>query len=171
MPNAAVLRRLKAAVLTVALSACSGDEPRAPSAALTTGALPAQQATQQALAAGQAQLALSRVGGVLYAGAPATIKVNGQQVAELWAGNSSSVVVPAGPIRISVEAWSYPGAWALDLTAQEGQVYAIEIAPREDSVLAGSLLGPIGGLIDQGSNGDKSGAFQLRVVSNAPQRS
>jgi len=113
--------------------------------------------------AGQARLTLTRVSGILYAGAPASAKVNGQKVADLWAGSSSAVAIAAGANTVTVEAWSYPGTWTVNLDARPGQTYAIEISPRGDSYVPG-LFGPLGAAVDAANN-KNAGAFQMRVVS------
>ncbi len=169
------MRNSQASIVAAALlllAGCAGDDAGAPSAQLTTtGALPATtqtQAANQAPVAGQARLTISRVSGVLYAGAPATVKVNGQTVADIWAGSATVVPVPAGRVKVSVEAWSSPGAYTVDLDVKEGAGYALEIAPRQESFLPGALLGPIGALIDASNNEGKSGPFRLRVVTQDP---
>lgn len=99
----------------------------------------------------------------MYSGAPATVKINGEQVANLWAGNSTTVPLAAGANSITVEAFSYPGKWSIDLNTKPGATYAIEISPRGDSLGPSMLLGPLGGVIDASAN-KNSGAFQMRVV-------
>jgi hypothetical protein len=90
------------------------------------------------------------------------VKVNGQKVADIWAGSSSIVNIAPGANTITVEAWSYPGTWTVNLDAKPGQNYAAEISPRGDSY-APSLLGPVGGAIDSANN-KNAGAFQMRVL-------
>ena len=136
---------------------------------LTTASAPQASATASApqvstpAPAGKVRLALNRVQGVLYAGAPATVKVNGQKVADLWAGNSSVVDISPGKNAVTVEAWSYPGTWTIDLDAKPGQSYAIEVSPRSESYVP-SLFGAVGGAMDSNAN-KNAGAFQMRLVS------
>jgi hypothetical protein len=99
---------------------------------------------------------------VQYAGAPATVKVNGREVASLWSGSSETVNISPGANAVAVEAWSYPGTWTVNLNAKAGASYAIEVSPREAS-LGPSMLGPLGGAVDASAN-KNSGAFQMRVV-------
>ncbi len=113
---------------------------------------------------GKARLTLTRVSGFVYSGVPATVKINGEQVASLWAGSSSSVDIAPGATSVSVDAWTYPGTWTLDLSAKAGQAYTIEISPRGDSLGPALLLGAIGGAIDASVN-QNAGAFQMRVLT------
>jgi hypothetical protein len=113
--------------------------------------------------AGQATLTLTRVSGLLYVSLPATVTINGRQVASLWSGSSSSVAIAPGPNSVSVSGWSYPGTWTVTLNARPGAHYVAEISPRGDSIAPGILFGLAGGMVDAAVNKDSSGAFQMRV--------
>ena len=112
------------------------------------------------------QVTLTRVSGLTYAGVPATVKINGQQVASLFSGASSTVPLAPGTNKITVEAFSYPGNWEIDLNARPGKTYTIQIEPRDGSVGV-NLLGVAGLAVAaaQASNGKNTGAFQMRVVN------
>lgn len=146
-----------------------GADGSTASAPGTSAPAPAAQAQSAApkpsgpAPSGQTRLTLTRVEGVLYAGAPATVKVNGQKVADLWAGKSETVDIPLGNNAVTVEAWSYPGTWTVNLDAKKGKAYAIEVSPRGDSY-APSLFGPLGAAME-GAGTKNAGAFQMRVVS------
>ncbi len=145
-------------IVAILAAGCAGTETA--SAGLAAEA--AAKAPER-VPAGKARLTLTRVSGVLYVGTPATVKINGEQVASLWAGSSSTVDIAPGANSVSVDAWSYPGFWKVDLNAKAGQAYAIEISPRGSSYVP-SLLGPVGGAIDAAAN-ENAGAFQMRVLS------
>lgn len=114
-------------------------------------------------AAGGAKLTLSRVSGLQYSGVPATVKVNGKQVASLWGGSSSTVDLAPGANTITVDTWSYPGSWTQTLNVKPGARYAIEISPRDGSA-ATAMLGVVGVAIEASSKSKQGGAFQMRVV-------
>lgn len=117
-----------------------------------------------AAAAGGAKLTLTRVSGLQYAGVPATVTVNGKKVASLWGGASSTVDIAPGANTITVDAWSYPGSWTLNLNAKAGGRTTIEISPREGSA-ATAMLGPVGAAIEASSKKKQGGAFQARIVT------
>jgi hypothetical protein len=139
------------------LAGCAGTA-ETPSAGLADGAPKAGDPIPR----GKARLTLTRVSGMLYSGVQASVKINGQQVAGLWAGSSSTVDIAPGANVVSVDGWSYPGSWTVDLNAKAGQTYAIEISPRGDSYVFG-MFGLVGGVIDVSAN-KNAGAFQMRVV-------
>ena len=68
-----------------------------------------------------------------------------------------------GQTMIAASAWSCPGTYSLKLDAKPGQRYAVEVSQRDDSLLPGTLLGPIGGMIDSANN-ENAGAFQLKLA-------
>jgi hypothetical protein len=158
-------------VLGALISGCAGTgtattDGSAGSAPAAAAPAPVQAAAPRPAGpapAGQARLTLTRVEGILYAGAPATVKVNGQKVAELWAGKSETVDIPLGNNVVTVEAWSYPGTWTVNLDAKKGKAYAVEVSPRSDSY-GPSLFGPLGAAME-GAGTKNAGAFQMRVVS------
>ncbi len=112
------------------------------------------------------QVTLTRASSLVYVGVPATVKINGEQVANLYAGASSTVPVAPGPNKITVEAFSYPGNWEIDLSVRPGKTYAIQIEPRDGSIGV-NLLGvaALAVAAAQASNGKNTGAFQMRVVN------
>jgi hypothetical protein len=140
------------------LAGCAGTA-ETPSAGLAADGAPK---AADPIPRGKARLTLTRVSGMLYSGVQASVKINGQQVAGLWAGSSSTVDIAPGANVISVDGWSYPGSWTVDLSAKAGQSYAIEISPRGDSFAFG-MFGLVGGAIDVSAN-KNAGAFQMRVV-------
>ena len=149
---------LMACFVTAGLVGCMTTET-------PTGGL-ATEATSRttAIPAGKARLTLTRVSSLIYAAAPATVKINGEQVASLGAGSSTSIDIAPGATSVSVEAWSYPGIWTVDLAVKPGRAYELEISPRGDSVGPNLLLGALGGAIDANAN-KNAGAFQMRLVT------
>ena len=143
-----VVLAVTAALLVSACAGAPGD------AEIVTGAIPA----------GQARVKVTRTNALMYSGAPATITVNGKKMTDVWTGATSSFHVPAGQNVIAASAWSYPGEYKVNLNAVAGQTYELVVEPRGDSVIPGSVLGPIGGMIDAAAN-ENAGAFQLRMAS------
>lgn len=121
-------------------------------------------AAAPAAAAGGAKLTLTRVSGLQYAGVQATVTVNGQKVAGLWSGASTTVDIAPGANVITVDASTYPGSWTQTLNVKPGARYTIEISPREGST-ANAMLGLVGVAIEASSKSKHGGAFQMRVVS------
>ncbi len=113
------------------------------------------------LAAGGAKLTLTRVSGLQYAGVPATVKINGKEVASLWSGSSSTVDLTPGANVITVDASTYPGSWTHTLNAKPGARYTIEISPHSSGT---AMLGLVGMAIEASSKSKQGGAFQMRVV-------
>ncbi|MEQ8825199.1 MAG: hypothetical protein RIC14_12580 [Filomicrobium sp.] len=143
---------LVVAVMCVLLAGCAGG---AGDTNLVTGAIPE----------GQARVSVTRPSSIVYAGAPATITVNGKKAADVWAGATSSFNVPSGSVVIAASAWSYPGEFKINLNAVPGKTYKLVVEPRSNSLLPGAALGPIGGVIDASVN-ENAGAFQLRVIKS-----
>jgi len=163
-----VFKRLSHAVLSIAactLVGCAAEGGMPPPGAEASAAPPPQGPVRPA--PGKALVKLNRIQEVLYAGAPATVKINGNQVASLWQGQSTGIEVAPGATSITVDAWSYPGAYTVTLDAKAGSIYAFDIRPRQGSVAPGIILGPLAGLMDQGEEG-KTGAFEILAVSAAP---
>lgn len=161
-----------AAILALALAACATNDSQSTVATGSiTPAADAKASGQQDTAAetrapvpeGKARLLLNRPGGLLYAGVPARVKVGDNQVASLWGGGTAVADVPAGPTRLSVDSWNYPGEWADDITLVAGQTYKIEVGAREDGVGTAVLFGAIGGAFEASSNASRSGLFQLKI--------
>ena len=121
--------------------------------------------TATPIPAGKARVTIQRSSSILYAGAPATITLNGAKVADIATGGQAVIDVPAGANTIAASAWSYPGEYKVKLDAKPGARYALAVEPRGDSVGPGILLGPIGGAIDAASN-ENAGAFELKLVSS-----
>ncbi len=120
---------------------------------------------QTPIPAGKARVAITRTSDVLYAAAPATITLNGQNVASISTGGTAVVDVPPGNAILAASAWSYPGEYKVTLNAVAGQHYAVVVSPRSAS-FGPSLLGPIGGMVDSSANGN-AGAFEMRVAEKS----
>lgn len=139
-------------LMTLGLAAC-GTTSDATTASLASAPIPE----------GMARVKLNRVNTLLYAGAPATITLNGKTVANIGVGGTTLVDVPVGDNVIAASAWSYPGEFALNLKATPDTLYTIEVSPRAESFGPSTFLGPLGGVIDASIN-KNAGAFQMRFV-------
>lgn len=146
------------AALACLATACAGTDK---SSLAMTGS---EAAAAAPIPPGKARLVFKRVSAVLYVGAPASVKVNGNSVASVSSGGTETVDIAPGPSAVSVEAWSYPGTWTVNLNAAAGHTYTLEISPRGDS-FGPSLLGPLGGVIDSGVN-KNAGAFEMKMVGS-----
>jgi len=140
------------AVLTLTLAGCGSTGSETAALALTP------------VPEGKARVTITRTSSLMYAGAPATITLNGQTVASIATGGSTIVDVPAGANILAASAWSYPGQFSVKLNAAPGQKYALEVSPRSASLGPGMLLGPIGGAIDASVN-ENAGAFEMKFVA------
>ena len=148
------------AALALAGCASSGAETSGLAESAGSASL-AANAAKGPIPAGKARVTITRPSSIVYAAAPATITLNGTKVADVGTGSSATIDVPAGQCTISVSAWSYPGSSTLKINAKPGETLALEVAPRDASLGAGMLLGPLGGLVD-GSTAQSGGAFDLR---------
>jgi hypothetical protein len=111
---------------------------------------------------GKARVTINRQSTALYVGSPATISLNGKQVADVGSGGRAVFDVPAGSNVLSVSAPLYPGEYKFKLNAAPGQTYALEVGPRDASVGPAVLFGVIGGAIDAAAN-ENSGMFEIRA--------
>jgi hypothetical protein len=143
-----VFRVLCAAALASFVTGCAGLETTPPAGAML---------------AGQARLKLTRVSGVLYMGAQANVRVNGQEVANLWRDSSTTVNLSPGANVITVGALLHPGVWTINLHAKPGATYAIEISPRVESYAPVLIAGLAGSMVDAAVN-ENAGAFQMRLL-------
>lgn len=123
-------------------------------------------AAPQSVPAGKSRLVLSRPSGMLYMAVPASVKVNGNKVADLYGGNSHTLDIAPGKVSIMVDSWNYPGSWTDELAAAAGVTYEIEVGPREDGVGTAVMFGAIGGAIEA-QNNPKSGLFQWKVTKRS----
>lgn len=112
---------------------------------------------------GKARITIERPSTIVYVGCPANIKRGGQEVASIASGGKAVFDVPAGETVLSASCWSYPGDFALKFKAEAGRTYALEVAPRQDSIGTAVLFGAIGGAIEA-SVSQNSGAFQLKAA-------
>jgi len=156
-------RSFAAALLALSLAGCAGTASEKEGLAL--GALPAKAA--QPLAPGKARIVVQRTGEAMYSGVPATVKLNDEKVADLWAGGSEVIDISPGKKVLTVEAWSYPGTYRLELDAKAGTVYRVAIGPRAESFGPSLILGPLGGLVDKDEKGN-TGAFTLQLAGSEP---
>jgi hypothetical protein len=134
------IRLVLLAMLALALAGCMTDAP----APLAVSAVP-----------GQATITISRSSSLVYAGAPATVTLNGVKIADLGVGQSYSGAVAPGPAVLTALAWSSPGASSLRVPLEAGKVYRFVVSPRPENTTAGML----GGMSAQAAEG--GGPFMI----------
>jgi hypothetical protein len=150
-----------AAAVATSLAGCSSPEPQ--TGGMAAGPLPTNAA--RPLSVGKARISLERTSGVMYAGVAATVKLNDEKVADVWAGGNEIVDFAPGKAVLGVEAWSYPGVYRLELDAKAGMIYRVAIAPRGESFGPSLILGPLGGTVDKDDKGN-SGAFKMQLAGS-----
>lgn len=96
----------------------------------------------------------------------ARVKVDGRQIASLGVGGSTLLDVPADSHKIIVDGWNYPNAYTITLQAKAGTLYALEISPRSEAVVAG-MFGIVGMMVEASVN-ENGGSFQVRVAEAKP---
>jgi hypothetical protein len=106
-------------------------------------------------AAGMAAITITRSNDLMYVGAPASISVNGEKVADLGVGQSYSGSVRPGSVIVSASAWSAPGQSSTRFQAEAGKTYRLQVMPRAVHTTSGA----IGGLAGQAVEG--GGPFQV----------
>ncbi len=130
---------------------------------ITSGIAAAQETKPTSIPAGKARLVLNRVAGIVFVAGAAIVKVNGQEVATLWADKSAVVDIAPGAVVVSVAAWASPGDVAADLKAKAGTTYYFEIAPRPERINFLGTIGAIGQYIDAATK-KNTGHFSIRQV-------
>jgi hypothetical protein len=99
--------------------------------------------------AGTAALTITRSTDILYVGAPASVTVNGESVANLSVGETYSGALRPGTVTIAVSAWSAPGEFKMKFRADPGKSYRLHISPRGESYAA-SVVGGLPGMAIEG---------------------
>ena len=130
---------------------------------ITSGFASAQESKPTPIPAGKARLVLNRVAGIVFVAGAAIVKVNGQEVATLWADKSATVDIAPGAVVVSVAAWASPGDVAVGLKAKAGTTYYFEIAPRPERINFLGTIGAIGQYIDAATK-KNTGHFSIRQV-------
>jgi len=130
---------------------------------IASGFAVAQETKNTPIPAGKARLVLNRGGGIVFVGAPAIVRVNGQEVASVWADKSAVVDIAPGNAVVSVAAWAAPGDYAVGLKAKAGATYYFEIAARPERINFLGTIGAIGQIIDAGTK-KNTGHFSIRQV-------
>jgi hypothetical protein len=91
----------------------------------------------------------------LYVAIPASVELNGTQVASLGRGETYTGGVAPGPAVVTVSTWSSPGASTYRFTVEPGKTYRFTVSPRGENMAAGMALGLIGQALEGG------GAFEI----------
>jgi hypothetical protein len=130
---------------------------------VTSGIAVAQENKKTPIPAGKARLVFNRVGTVLFVASAAIVRVNGQEVASVWANNSAVVDIAPGNTAVSVSAWAAPGDFVVNLKAKPGATYNFEISPRIERVNLFGIVGAVGQYIDANTK-KNTGHFSIRLV-------
>ena len=143
-----------------------GSAASAPTASAPAPAAPAQTATPTRTGpapAGQTRLTLTRVEGILYAGAPATVKVNSQKAAELWAEDLRPSIFHSATTWSPSKRGPMPEPGPSISTPRRARPTRSKCR-RGRRDYGPSLFGPLGAAAE-GAGTKNAGAFQMRVVS------
>ena len=114
----------------------------------------------------KARIKIYRTQELASSGVAASVKVDGRQIASLGVGGSTLLDVSAGSHKISIEGGMHPNAYAITLQAKPGMLYALEISPRSEAVVAG-MFGLVGMMVEASVN-ENGGPFQVRVAEANP---
>lgn len=95
-----------------------------------------------------ATIIIKRSDDILFLGVPARVKINGEEVADLWRSETYDGKFPPGKTVISVDAWSTPGEFVMDMDTTPNKTYRLTIYPRGDHYTVLTLFGPLGALVN-----------------------
>jgi uncharacterized Zn-binding protein involved in type VI secretion len=123
-----------------------------------------------ALQASKSRLTIYRPANLVAAAGGARVKIDGREVANIGAGDSTQLDVPAGSHKVAVYAWGHPNEYAITLDARPGMLYTLEISPRPEAAVAGVAFGLVGMLAEAAAN-QNGGTFEIRVVEAKPTKS
>jgi hypothetical protein len=129
---------------------------------LACGWCMAEQPAYQAFASepGQATIIITRLGGLLYAGVPASVDINGSRVADLGPGQFYSGAVRPGQLIVTVSAGSAPGQSVYRFNVEPGKSYRFVVAPHSNNTVAGTASGSLGKAAEGG------GPFEILRAGN-----
>jgi hypothetical protein len=122
-----------------------------------------------ALQTSNARLKIFRAQTMLGAAVGARLSIDGREVANLGAGGSTLLDVPAGPHKLVVSAWGHPNEYAMTLDARPGTQYTLEISPRTEAAVAGAF-GLVGMFAEAAAN-QNGGTYEIHVVEAKPIKS
>jgi|SRR5215467_3495176 len=111
-------RLLSAALLALALGACTGAPP--------------ESVAPVSMPAGQAHLILKRTTIIEGYSTLARVELNGQSLGELSREAGVSKFIPAGKTVVAVASASAPGRYAISFDAQPGKSYYLEVTTRPE---------------------------------------
>lgn len=106
---------------------------------------------------GKSKIVVERNDDKLYMGVKARIRINDEQVVELWRGETYASVFNPGKITISTDCWSTPGQFTITLETEPDRLYEFVVSPNDGHYKAMTqsmfwptmLAGPIGLAIQQ----------------------
>lgn len=106
--------------------------------------------------AGKSRLIFERNNSLMYAGASADVKVDGETVGKLGMGGEAMALVKAGQHTLNVSTPGGFGTFTKKINAQAGRTYTYEVSPNPS---AGKLLG--GAIYDALTSDTNGGYFKL----------
>lgn len=121
-----------------------------------------QNQLAQPIAKGQSRIIVERDKSLLYMGASATIKVNGQKTTNLGRGGSVSKDVQAGATTLEASAPFSFGQFVVRFDAKSQETYKFIVSPNKSQLFLGSAFGIAGDAVNAKIN-DASGYFTLEL--------
>jgi len=107
---------------------------------------------------GKARIVVYRTAkSLLYAGASASVSVNGKAIGECYEGSFVFGNSPAGKCVIKTDAWGSPGSCEIEAVVESGKEYHFVMNPRKQNFIATVAGGIIGAAIE--SDGKKCGGM------------
>lgn len=108
--------------------------------------------------AGKSRLIFERSNSLMYAGASADVKVDGETVGKLGMGGEAMTLVKSGPHTLNVSTPGGFGTFTKKISAQSGRTYTYEVSPNPST---GKLLG--GAIYDALTADTNGGYFKIEV--------
>jgi len=146
---------LTTALVTFGASACSSGNVRARP----------EPAVGSAIPIGQARLTFTRAQAVVAIGISADVSVNNLSAGDIFAGQSTTIDVSAGPTVVAVRGAFNAGRYALRFPTVAGTHYTFEVAPNVSAVATAAFFGPVVSALHTEANPEQSGPFLVRLLS------
>jgi len=109
---------------------------------------PAPQAV--AFRSGLASITITRSSSLKYAAAPASVELNGAEIANLAVGETYNGPLVSGRVIVVVSTRSAPGSSSYGFAAQPGDAYRLEVTPRTEPIVA-AMAGDVAGQAIEGN--------------------
>ena len=91
--------------------------------------------------------------------------MNNLSAGDIFAGQSTTIDVSAGPTVIAVSGAFNSGRYVLRFPTAAGAHYTLEVAPNVSAVAAGAFFGLVGSAIYTDANPEQNGPFLVRLLS------